>query len=63
MKHFIREFCRSEDGAVTVDWVVLTAVLVGLAGAAGISVREGTDTLSSSVSTELTTIQVDAGDL
>ena len=27
----LRHFLRSEDGAVTVDWVVLTAALVGLA--------------------------------
>lgn len=29
MTKFI-EFIRSEDGAVTVDWVVLTAAVVGL---------------------------------
>ena len=27
----LKRFCRSEDGAVTVDWVVLTAAVVGLA--------------------------------
>lgn len=32
MKNFVsfRRFARDEDGAVTVDWVVLTAALVGL---------------------------------
>ena len=25
-----KNFCRDEDGAVTVDWVVLTAAIVGL---------------------------------
>lgn len=29
----LRYFLRSELGAVTVDWVVLTAVVVGLGGA------------------------------
>ncbi len=29
----IRHFLRSELGAVTVDWVVLTAIVVGLGGA------------------------------
>lgn len=27
---FLRAFLISEDGAVTVDWVVLTAAIVGL---------------------------------
>ena len=26
----LKRFCRQEDGAVTVDWVVLTAFLVGM---------------------------------
>ena len=29
----LREFLRDEDGATTVDWVVLTAAIVGLAAA------------------------------
>ncbi len=27
----LARFCMDEDGAVTVDWVVLTAAIVGLA--------------------------------
>ena len=30
MLNFIKNFRRDEDGAVTVDWVVLTAALVAL---------------------------------
>jgi Flp pilus assembly pilin Flp len=30
MKAFIQKFFDDEDGAVTVDWVVLTAATVGL---------------------------------
>ena len=30
MLNFIKNFRRDEDGAVTVDWVVLTAAIVGL---------------------------------
>ena len=26
----LKTFCQQEDGAVTVDWVVLTAFLVGM---------------------------------
>lgn len=36
MTKFINKFLKEEDGAVTVDWVVLTAAIVGL-GVAGIS--------------------------
>lgn len=30
MRAYIGKFLGSEDGAVTVDWVVLTAAIVGL---------------------------------
>ncbi len=31
MTNFFKNFCKSEAGAVTVDWVVLTAAVVGIA--------------------------------
>ena len=34
----LRTFARAEDGAVTVDWVVLTAAVCGLALAAIVSI-------------------------
>ena len=34
MIKFVKNFRKNEDGAVTVDWVVLTAAVVGLAIAA-----------------------------
>lgn len=30
MHHLARKFLQDEDGAITVDWVVLTAAIVGL---------------------------------
>ncbi|WP_216824599.1 Flp family type IVb pilin [Paragemmobacter aquarius] len=33
MKRLLRRGLRDETGAVTADWVVLTALVVGLAGA------------------------------
>ena len=36
MNTFIQNFLKDEDGAVTVDWVVLTAAVVGL-GIAGVT--------------------------
>lgn len=40
------QFRRSEDGAVTVDWVVLTAAIVGLSVAILSQVAVGTTTAS-----------------
>ena len=31
MRHFARTFARDETGAVTVDWVILTASMVFMA--------------------------------
>jgi len=50
MIKFIKKFRKEEEGAVTVDWVVLTAAVVGL-GVAGVStVQGGVDTLAASIS-------------
>lgn len=49
----VKTFARDEDGAVTVDWVVLTAAVVGLGIAVLTSVRTGTATVTSAISTQL----------
>lgn len=36
-----KNFRKDEDGAVTVDWVVLTAAVVALAGAAYVAIGDG----------------------
>jgi Flp pilus assembly pilin Flp len=46
MMNFIKNFRNDEDGAVTVDWVVLTAAVVGLAVAAYTSIEEGATALT-----------------
>jgi Flp pilus assembly pilin Flp len=51
MIKFIKNFRRDEDGAVTVDWVVLTAAVVGLAVAAYSSIETGATGLTASTST------------
>ncbi|RWR29377.1 hypothetical protein D2T31_10315 [Sinirhodobacter populi] len=38
----LRNLRRAEDGAVTVDWVVLTAAVVGLGAAALMLIRTNT---------------------
>lgn len=46
-------FLKDESGAVTVDWVVLTAAIVGLGIAVMTSVGGGTITLSDKVSSHM----------
>ncbi|MDT8327725.1 MAG: hypothetical protein RQ750_10130 [Roseovarius sp.] len=53
MMTFIKNFTKDEDGAVTVDWVVLTAAVVGLGVAGVASVNTGITGLAGSISTEL----------
>lgn len=61
MTQFIKNFFRREDGAVTVDWVVLTAATVGLAGGLGVTMTDGITTASTTVSTAVGTKTVDNG--
>ncbi|WP_078604307.1 hypothetical protein [Thioclava sediminum] len=54
MKFFkIKKFHDEEDGAVTVDWVVLTAAVVGLGAAALALVRTQTAGLSGKIASYL----------
>ena len=46
-------FLKGESGAVTVDWVVLTAAIVGLGIAVLTSVGNGTTSLAGAVSGSL----------
>ncbi len=45
---------EDEDGAVTVDWVVLTAAIVGIAVAVIALIREGVNEAASEIYRELT---------
>lgn len=49
----IKTFISSESGAVTVDWVVLTAALVGLGLAVMSVVSGGVENLSGDINTQL----------
>lgn len=53
MLDFLKTFRADEDGAVTVDWVVLTAVIVGLGIAVLTVVGDGTMALSRKISSQL----------
>ncbi|ALG89735.1 MAG: pilus assembly protein [Confluentimicrobium sp.] len=58
----IKNFHNDESGAVTVDWVVLTAAVVGLGFAVLGTVKGGLTTLGSAISTEVGGVTVAAGD-
>ena len=51
MMKFIKKFRKDESGAVTVDWVVLTAAVVALAGAAYTSIESGASNLTAATGT------------
>lgn len=54
-------FASEEDGAVTVDWVVLTAAVVSLAGIAYSAINGPTGDVSSAVSNAVGGMTVDSG--
>ncbi|MFY2824023.1 Flp family type IVb pilin [Ruegeria sp. MALMAid1280] len=53
MIKFIKNFRKDEDGAVTVDWVVLTAAVVGLAAVAYTQIGNGTEAIADAVGSTL----------
>ena len=57
----MKEFFLAEDGAVTVDWVVLTACVVGLAGAVVVSIQAGTESVGTGVENSLTSVAPTTG--
>jgi len=61
MFEFIRNFLADETGAVTVDWVVLTAAVVGLGFSVVLILANGNVTVADAISNQVATITVDAG--
>lgn len=53
-----KNFVADESGAVTVDWVVLTAAIVGLGIAVIAAVGTGVNTLGSRISSAVASQQV-----
>lgn len=51
MINFFKTFVKDEDGAVTVDWVVLTAAVVALGVAAVTTVRGSINTVAGGIAT------------
>lgn len=53
MKKYLTRFHRDEDGAVTVDWVVLTAGLLILGIVVVLSIQTGASGMSADIGSEL----------
>jgi Flp pilus assembly pilin Flp len=51
--NIFKRFSKDEDGAVTVDWVVLTAAIVGLGLIVMAAIRPAIQGLSTSIATEI----------
>ena len=54
MFNFLNTFRKDENGAVTVDWVVLTAAIVALAVVAFDTIGGNADTLIDTAATSVT---------
>ena len=61
MKFFkqAKKFNEEEEGAVTVDWVVLTAAVVGLGVAALAAVKKGTMNVTGKIDAYLSSVTID----
>ena len=61
MKRFrrIARFLVAEEGAVTVDWVVLTAAVVGLGVAALGAVKSGMQNITDRINSQLSSQAID----
>lgn len=59
MLNYFKTFHAGEDGAVTVDWVVLTAAIVGLAIASFASIQQGSQSVGNNVGSYLTDTSVE----
>jgi Flp pilus assembly pilin Flp len=53
--NIFKSFKNDESGAVTVDWVVLTAAIVGLGLVVMTTVSGGLTTAATAITTDLTT--------
>ena len=54
----IKNFAADESGAVTVDWVVLTAAIVGLGIAVVASVRTGVNNVAGEIGGSMSEVKI-----
>jgi Flp pilus assembly pilin Flp len=60
MRQHLKDFLNDEDGAVTIDWVVLTAAIVGLGIAVLAAVGGATSDLAGEIEAKIDTVTVSA---
>ncbi len=58
LRNIFKSFAADETGAVTVDWVVLTAGIVGLGIVVMVKVGGGVTTLGTNIATKVSTTTV-----
>ncbi len=61
MIRFTKSFTTSEDGAVTVDWVVLTAIIIALATLIYFGIQTATISLSGNTSSAMSSATISTG--
>jgi Flp pilus assembly pilin Flp len=54
----VKNFLRNEDGAVTVDWVVLTAAIVGLGMVVIVPIASSSNSVATSTSGRISGVEV-----
>lgn len=59
MACWLKGFVKSDDGAITVDWVVLTGALIGMTLAIVIGIRTTATDPAESVGAALTDMDID----
>ena len=47
MHKLIQNFCKNESGAVTIDWIIMTAAVVGIWVAGGAAMETSTSSITS----------------
>jgi Flp pilus assembly pilin Flp len=55
VKHILKTFRNDETGAITVDWVVITAAVMFLAGAVAVGISNPTLILGESIQQSIET--------
>ncbi|THD72948.1 hypothetical protein E7681_13585 [Thalassobius vesicularis] len=56
MMKFINKFRKDENGAVTIDWVVLTATVVGISVAGAAAIETSTSGLTTETASALDSV-------
>ena len=60
MQETIKKFAADDSGAITVDWVVLTAAIAGMGLAVLLVVTVGVEDMSTDIATHLDTAEANS---